>query len=117
MALATTDAMTAAGEVPARSGWERLAAFVLRHRRTVIGFWLVILLIGAASAGQVSKHLSINFSLPGQPGYETAQQVTHIYGNGGQQAPAIAVVSVPPGQSVQADEPAIASAFDQVRAS
>jgi RND superfamily putative drug exporter len=90
---------------------------VLRHRRTVIGFWLVILLIGAASAGQVSKHLSINFSLPGQPGYETAQQVTHIYGNGGQQAPAIAVVSVPPGQSVQADEPAIASAFDQVRAS
>jgi RND superfamily putative drug exporter len=82
----------------------------------VIAFWLVVLVVGAASAGQVSKRLSINFSLPRQPGYETARQVTHLYGNGGQQPPAIAVVSVPPGQTVQADGPAIASAFDQVRA-
>jgi RND superfamily putative drug exporter len=89
---------------------------VLRHRRAVIAFWLAVLIVGAASAGQVSKRLNINFALPGQPGYETAQQITRTYGNGGQQPPAIAVVSVPRGQNVRADEPTIASAFDQVRA-
>jgi RND superfamily putative drug exporter len=82
----------------------------------VIAFWLAVLIVGAASAGQVSKRLNINFALPGQPGYETAQQITRTYGNGGQQPPAIAVVSVPRGQNVRADEPTIASAFDQVRA-
>jgi RND superfamily putative drug exporter len=117
MALTTTDTVLASRELPARSGWERLAVFALRHRRAVIAFWLVVVVVGAASAGHVSKRLSINFSLPGQPGYETARQVTGIYGNGGQQPPAIAVVSVPPGQTVQADQRTIASAFDQVRAS
>jgi RND superfamily putative drug exporter len=112
----TTDNVLASPELAARSGWERLSLLVLRHRRAVMAFWLVVLVLGAASAGQVSKRLTINFSLPGQPGYETARQVTHLYGNGGQQPPAIAVVSVPPGQTAQADRAAIASAFDQVRA-
>jgi hypothetical protein len=79
MALTTTtDTALAPTELAARSGWERLAALVLRHRRALIAFWLVILVVGAASARQVPKRLSISFSLPGQPGYETAQQVTHL---------------------------------------
>lgn len=36
------------------------------------------------AAGQVSQRLSSDFSLPGQPGYETAQKMRHSYGNGGQ---------------------------------
>ena len=39
----------------------------------------------------------LDFSLPGQPGYETAQKITKTYGNGGIMPPAIAVVTVPPG--------------------
>lgn len=39
---------------------------------------------GGAAAGQVSQRLSSDFSLPGQPGYETAQKMRHSYGNGGQ---------------------------------
>jgi RND superfamily putative drug exporter len=88
---------------------------VLRHRRAVIAIWLVLLVAGGAASGQVSKRLSYDFSLPGQPGYETAAQIIHIYGNGGDAAPAIAVVSVPAGQSVAADQSAISAAFDQVR--
>ena len=65
----------------------RLAALVLRHRRIVIVGWLVLLLTGGMAAGQVSKRLSFDFSLPGQPGYETAARIIHTYGNGGDQPP------------------------------
>src|SRR5256885_4568886 len=61
-----------------------LTAFVLRHRRPIIGFWLIMIIAGGAAAGQVSQRLSPDFSLPGQPGYETAQKILHNYGNGGQ---------------------------------
>jgi RND superfamily putative drug exporter len=93
----------------------RLAALVLRHRRAVAALWLVALVAGMASASHVSNRLKVDFSLPGQPGYETAQQIQHIYGNGGQQEPSIAVVTVPTGQTFAADEAQVATAFDQVR--
>ena len=50
----------------------RLADFVLRHRRLVIAFWLLLLVAGGAGAGQLSHRLKVDFSLPGQPGYETS---------------------------------------------
>ncbi|MGA8724084.1 MAG: MMPL family transporter [Acidimicrobiales bacterium] len=95
----------------------RLARLVLRHRRTVIVAWLVLLLAGGMASGQVSKRLSYDFSLPGQPGYETATQIIHTYGNGGDSPPSIAVVSAPRGQSVVANERTIANAFAAVRSS
>lgn len=95
----------------------RLAGFVLRHRRAVMVGWLVVFLAGAGAASNISKRLSLNFSLPGQPGYETARQIMHTYGNGGDEAPAIVVVTAPPGQSVRGDEAQIGAAFDRARAS
>ncbi len=93
----------------------RLAALVLRHRRIVIVGWLVLLLTGGMAAGQVSKRLSFDFSLPGQPGYETASRIIHTYGNGGDQPPAILVVTVPAGESATANRHVISGAFDAVR--
>src|ERR1700739_3814101 len=61
----------------------RLAHAVLAHRRLVVAMWAIVFLAGAIGAGQVSKRLSFDFSLPGQPGYETAQKMAHLYGNGG----------------------------------
>jgi putative drug exporter of the RND superfamily len=93
----------------------RLAGLVLRHRRLVIAFWLVLLVAGVAGAGRVSSRLSLDFSLPGQPGYETAKQIKRIYGNGGDQPPSILLVTVPSRQTVGHDEAAIAAAFARVR--
>ena len=70
----------------------------------MIAAWLVLLLLGGMASGQVSKRLSFDFSLPGQPGYETAARIISTYGNGGDQPPAILVATVPAGQSVKADE-------------
>ena len=57
-------------------------------RPAELAFWLLALVAGGAAAGKVSQRLSTDFSLPGQPGYVTAQQVMRLYGNGGQ-APSI----------------------------
>jgi RND superfamily putative drug exporter len=94
----------------------RLARFVLAHRRLVMVGWLVVFLAGAMGASHVSKRLSIDFSLPGQPGYETAQKIDRIYGNGGFAVPAIAVVTVPPAQTVRGEQAQIAAAFADVHA-
>src|SRR5437763_1560418 len=92
-----------------------LTAFVLRHRRWIIGFWLIMIIAGGAAAGQVSQRLTTDFSLPGQPGYETAQKITRAYGNGGQ-PPSILAVTVPAGATVRANADRIGAAFDKLRA-
>ena len=91
-----------------------MASFVMRHRRTVMIFWLVIFIAGAGAAGRVSSRLTFDFSLPGQPGYETGLKVLHLYGNGGGSIPSIIVVSAPKGQSVIKDTPTLVRAFSAI---
>ncbi|HEX7104604.1 MAG TPA: MMPL family transporter [Acidothermaceae bacterium] len=89
---ATTGHLTFLGNV---------GSFVLHHRKWVVLGWLVVLLAGGAAAGSLSKRLSVDFSLPGQPGYETAKKITAIYGpNSGTMAPTVAVVTAPAGQTI-----------------
>ena len=71
----------------------RLGRAVLHHRRRVMLIWLVILIAGMAGAGTVSNRLKVDFSLPGQPGYEAAKKVQRIYGSGLGQPPSILVVT------------------------
>ena len=106
-------------ESPGRSGnfLGHTAGLVLRHRRAVIVFWLVLVIVGGMAAGKATKRLSFDFSLPGQPGYETAARIIHTYGNGGNQAPSILVVDAPAGSTIAANEHAVATAFDDVRRS
>jgi RND superfamily putative drug exporter len=92
-----------------------IARFSLRHRRLVIAAWIALLLAGAIGAGRVSKRLGFDFALPGQSGYETAKQIDQVYGNGGEQAPSLFVVTVPRGETVRADQATIAAAFARVR--
>jgi putative drug exporter of the RND superfamily len=91
-----------------------LTVFALNHRRWIIGVWLLVMIAGGAAAGHVSKRLSSDFPLPGQPGYETAQTIARVYGNGGR-APSILAVTVPAGETVRADAGHIAAAFGKLR--
>jgi RND superfamily putative drug exporter len=94
----------------------RLAEFVLRHRRLVMLFWLAMLVVGGVAAGRTADRLTLDFSLPGQPGYETEKQILEIYHNGGSNPPTIAVVTVPEGTTVvdQLDE--ITPVLDEIQA-
>ncbi|MGA3220264.1 MAG: MMPL family transporter [Acidimicrobiales bacterium] len=93
----------------------RVALAVLAHRRLVLACWMVVLVLGGAAAGAVSNRLSVDFSLPGQPGYETSVKILSIYHNGGENPPSVAVVTVPPDQDVLADQARIDVAFAGLR--
>ncbi len=92
----------------------RWAEFVLTHRRWVALFWLVVVIGGATASGQVSNRLTYDFSLPGEPGTKTAQQITQTFGNGGYTAPYLVSVTYPEGQTVAGHQAQVAAAFDAV---
>ena len=98
------------------SATARIARFVLAHKRLVVILWIVLLPAGIYGASHVSKRLSIDFSLPGQPGYETAKKISHTYGNGGDTDPAVVLVTLPAGQTAAGDRAALAGAFSHARA-
>ena len=67
------DALPASSSGAVNGAIPRLGRAVLRHRRRVMLLWLVVFVAGLAGAGSVSSRLKVDFSLPGQPGYETAK--------------------------------------------
>src|SRR5437588_3798459 len=92
----TSPATTATGPI------SRITTFVLAHKRLVVCFWVLLTLIGAASAGSASKALKQKFSVPGREGFETNQQIVReFHRTGGNNAPLLAVVTLPSGASVR----------------
>ncbi len=88
---------------------ERLSRFVLRHRLTVALVWLAVLAAGVATAGKVSGRLSQEFSVPSAPSYRVNQQILATYGTGADGYPEVAVITLPPGATV--DTPGVRQAL------
>ncbi len=82
----------------------KLAGIVLRHRRLVILTWVVVFVAGVAGVSSSVNRLSTSFSLPGQPGYETANRVLHTYGIAADVAPYLLTISATAGQHVDATQ-------------
>ena len=61
---------------------EKLAHYVVHHRRLVIGVWILLTAFGAFSAGQVADRWLEDFSIPGASGYEANQRAVAKLGNG-----------------------------------
>ena len=78
---------------------ERLTILVLAHRRLVMGFWLVVALVGLAFASSATGALSKTFSVPGREGFEVNQQLVRTFHTGGVLPPTVVVVTVPRGRS------------------
>jgi putative drug exporter of the RND superfamily len=78
-----------------------LTRWVLAHKRIVVAFWLVLTLVGMASAGSATKALKQKFSVPGKEGFVTNQRIQRdFHGTGGNLAPLLAVVTLPARSSV-----------------
>src|SRR3954464_5527012 len=92
----------------------RWAEFVLRHRRLVMLFWLLVIIVGAGISSTVNDRLTIDFSLPGQPGTEAADKIKALVGNGGDTNPYVVTVTLPAGQTITGNEEAVAKSFDSV---
>ena len=87
-----------------------LTGFVLKHKRLVLGVWLVVTLAAFAALGPAANALNEQVTVPGREGFETNQQLDEIYGNGGNIAPIVPVVKLPAGQTV--DSPGIRRQLD-----
>jgi RND superfamily putative drug exporter len=91
-----------------------IAQFVLRHRRLVIIGWLLVVVAGVALVQRTNDRLVIDFSLPGQPGTQTANQIDREFHSGGKTAPYVVTVTMPAGQTVAGHEKEIGSAFANI---
>ena len=78
-----------------------ITRWVLAHKRIVVASWVVLTLVGAASAGSATKALKQKFSVPGKEGFITNQQIQRDFrGTGGNAAPLLAVVTLPASRPV-----------------
>ena len=87
-----------------------LTSWVLKHKRLVLGLWLVVTVAAFASVGPAGKALSQQFNVPGREGFETNKELAAIYGNGGDVAPIVPVVQLPQGTTV--DSPGVRAQLD-----
>src|SRR5215208_1977931 len=72
-----------------------ITSWVLRHKRLVIGFWVVLTLIGGAASGPASKAMDQKFSVPGKEGWEANKEIEQrFHGTGGNSAPLVPVVTL-----------------------
>src|SRR4051794_11307075 len=92
-----------------------IAEFVLRHRRWVLIRWLLVVIVGIALVNKTNSRLVIDFSLPGQPGTETANQIDQEFHAGGKTAPYVVTLTLPAGQTVSGNEQAIGQALATVQ--
>jgi putative drug exporter of the RND superfamily len=79
-----------------------LTRWVLAHRKLVVAFWLLVTIVGIATAGPATRAMNQKFSVPGREGWETNVQIQRLYhGTGGNAAPLVPVVQLPAGRTVR----------------
>jgi putative drug exporter of the RND superfamily len=88
--------------------------WVLAHKRVVASFWVLVTVVGIATVGSSTQSFSKEFSVPGREGFVTNDRIARLFHNGGNNAPLLAVVTLPDGTSVSS--PAARGGLDQVAA-
>jgi putative drug exporter of the RND superfamily len=89
----------------------RWSRWVLAHKRSVVGFWIVVTVAGFAALGPATDALTEDFRpVPGREGSETNREIAARYGNGGDVVPIVPVVTLPKGTTV--DSPAVIEELD-----
>ena len=72
----------------------------MRHRGLVALGWLAILLAGGATVGRTVDRLTFDFSLPGQPGHDTAVKILDTYHSATDQPPFLLVFTAAGGHQL-----------------
>ena len=72
---------------------ERLARWVMHHRKLVVLGWLVLTVFGAFAANKINDRWLDQFSIPGYAAYEANQRTLKLFGSGAQ-PPHVALFTV-----------------------
>ena len=91
--------------MPKRNAMTALTKWVLGHKKLVVALWLALALAGIAAMGPADRSFEQQFNLPGEEAFVANSQIVETYGNGGDAAPPVPVVSLPEGKSV--DSPGV----------
>jgi RND superfamily putative drug exporter len=78
-----------------------VTAASLRHKPLVIVTWLILALAGAFTATTAIQHMTYSYDTPGQPGYEANEHLMARFGIDPTIEPTIAVLRLPPGESMR----------------
>jgi RND superfamily putative drug exporter len=90
-----------------RNAMTSVTRWVLGHKKLVAGLWVVLALAGIAAMGPADKAFNDQFEVPGKEAFVANSQIAETYGNGGDVAPLVPVVSLPEGRTV--DSPGVRS--------
>jgi len=84
----------------------------MHHRIVVSVFWIVMLFVGGFSASQLGDRLTVDFSLPGQPGDKAEEKLVKEFGVSSFDT-YIAVVKLPAGDTVEGSKDKVAAVFKE----
>jgi RND superfamily putative drug exporter len=82
----------------------------LRHRRLVVLVWIVLAAAGVATLSSTTGKMTHTFATPGTPGYTANDRMMRRFGIDGHEQPTIAVLHLPPGQSMRTAAGRVAAA-------
>src|SRR3954451_9685764 len=80
-----------------------ITRWVLAHKRLVIGFWVVLTLVGGETSRSAVNAMKQKFSVPGKEGWQTNVEIARLYhGTGGNAAPLVPLGTLPAGTTASA---------------
>ena len=82
----------------------KIVNVVLAHRRLVVLAWIVLTVAGALTVNQATKRMTYSYTTPGQVGYEANLHLTQRFGIDGTYEPTLAVLHLPPGQTMRSQK-------------
>ena len=78
-----------------------LTRWVLAHRKLVVACWVLLTVVGIATAGPATRAMNQKFSVPGREGWDANVAIQRLYhGTGGNATPLLPVVRLPAGANV-----------------
>ncbi len=83
----------------------RLTRWVLGHKRLVVALWASLTLAGVLAVGPADRAFDQQFAIPGAEAFAANDTIVSTYGNGGDSAPLVPVVTLPRGRTV--DSPGV----------
>jgi RND superfamily putative drug exporter len=87
------------GRMSERTAMTTLTRWVLGHKKLVVALWVVLAAAGVAAMGPANRSFEQQFNLPGRQAFVANRQIAATYGNGGDVAPLVPVVSLPKGET------------------
>jgi RND superfamily putative drug exporter len=88
-----------------RNAMATLTRWVLGHKKLVVGLWIALAIAGVAAMKPAGNALSTSFNIPGSEAAGANSRIAELYGNGGDVAPIVPVVTLPRGTTV--DSPGV----------